>query len=134
MKLSVRVLTPDGIMFDRSDVNEVIIPTNTGQIGILYNHAPLLTGIVIGVLRMRIEKNWSSFIALGGTASVSENKIQIMVTTIEKIPNISIQEATESLELCRKNLENSKTKREKLSAEQNYQKAYARVQALALKT
>jgi len=131
MKLNVRILTPDGVMFDRNDVDEVILPTSTGQIGILPQHAPLLTGIVIGVLRMRVENSWAPFIALGGTASIANNTIQIMLTMIEDIPTLSLEEATQELELCRKELENTKTKKEKLGAEQIYQKAYARVQGIS---
>lgn len=131
MKLNVRVLTPDGVLFDRNDVDEVIVPTSTGQIGILPYHAPLLTGIEIGVLRMRVENNWVPFISLGGTASVISNSIQIMLTMIEEIPDITLETALEELETCRKELENTKTKKEKLGAEQNYQKAYAKVQGIS---
>jgi len=130
MTLKVRILTPDGIMFDRDDVDEVILPTSTGQIGILPQHTNLLTGLIIGVLRMRIEETWIPFISLGGTASISNNSIQVMLTMIEEISTLTIEEATKELDACRKELENTQTKKEKLGAEQNYQKAYARVQGI----
>lgn len=131
MKLTVRVLTPDGVIFDRNDVDEIIIPTSTGQIGILPQHAPLLTGVVIGVLRIRIDNLWTPFIALGGTASVANNSIQIMLTMIEEIPNINLEEALSQLDLCKKELESTTTTKEKLGAKQNYEKAYARVQGIS---
>mmetsp|Transcript_7952 Transcript_7952/g.27068 ORF Transcript_7952/g.27068 Transcript_7952/m.27068 type:complete len:139 (+) Transcript_7952:1035-1451(+) len=130
MKLKVRILTPDGIMFDRDDVDEVILPTSTGQIGILPQHTNLLTGLIIGVLRMRIDETWIPFISLGGTASIADNSIQIMLTMVEEISTLTIEEATKELDSCRKELENTQTKKEKLGAEQNYQKAYARVQGI----
>ena len=42
MSLNVRVITPDKVVWDAS-AEELILPSSTGQLGILTDHAPLLT-------------------------------------------------------------------------------------------
>ena len=52
MSLNVRVITPDKVVIDTT-VEEIILPSSTGQLGILTDHAPLLTVVDIGVMRIR---------------------------------------------------------------------------------
>ena len=49
MTLNLCVLTPNRIVWD-SEVKEIILSTNSGQIGILPNHAPIATAVDIGCL------------------------------------------------------------------------------------
>jgi F-type H+-transporting ATPase subunit epsilon len=44
MSLNVRVITPDKVVWD-ADTEELILPSSTGQLGILTGHAPLLTAL-----------------------------------------------------------------------------------------
>ena len=55
MTMKVCIMAPDRVFLD-GEAEELILPTNTGQIGILQNHTPLITGLDIGVLLVR-EKN-----------------------------------------------------------------------------
>ncbi|XP_058766168.1 acetyl-coenzyme A carboxylase carboxyl transferase subunit beta, chloroplastic-like [Vicia villosa] len=53
MTLNLCVLTPNRIVWD-SEVKEIILSTNSGQIGVLKNHAPIATALDIGILRIRL--------------------------------------------------------------------------------
>ncbi|TYH79917.1 hypothetical protein ES332_D03G096700v1 [Gossypium tomentosum] len=53
MTLNLCVLTPNRIVWD-SEVKEIILSTNSGQIGVLPNHAPIATAVDIGILRIRL--------------------------------------------------------------------------------
>ena len=44
MKLNLYVLTPKRIIWD-CEVKEIILSTNSGQIGVLPNHAPINTAV-----------------------------------------------------------------------------------------
>ena len=57
MTLAVRVISPDRTIWD-AEAEEVVLPSTTGQLGILSGHAPLLTALDIGVLRVRSDKDW----------------------------------------------------------------------------
>ena len=50
MSLNVRVITPDKVVWDAM-ADELVLPSSTGQIGILTDHAPLLTALDIGVMK-----------------------------------------------------------------------------------
>ncbi|MGH2412829.1 MAG: ATP synthase F1 subunit epsilon, partial [Microcystaceae cyanobacterium] len=76
MALTVRVVTPDKIVWDDS-VQEVILPSTTGQLGILTGHAPLLTALDVGVMRVRPGKDWKAIALMGGFAEVENNEVQV---------------------------------------------------------
>jgi F-type H+-transporting ATPase subunit epsilon len=130
MKLKVSVMTPDGIVLKRDDVDEVVLPTSTGQIGILPNHASLVTGIEIGVLRIRVDDAWAPFIAFGGAAAIGKNNLQILLTTIEEVPSLEIEEAKTQLSFFRDEAKKAITSKEKLTAHQNLKKSLATFQAI----
>ncbi|MEL6456596.1 MAG: F0F1 ATP synthase subunit epsilon, partial [Cyanobacteria bacterium J06623_5] len=54
MSLVVRVVAPDRTVWD-DEAEEVILPSTTGQLGILGGHAPLLTALDTGVLRVQLK-------------------------------------------------------------------------------
>ena len=56
MSLHVSIIAPDRNVWD-SNAEEVILPSSTGQLGILKGHAPLLTALDIGVMRVRVDKD-----------------------------------------------------------------------------
>ena len=74
MTLKIRVIAPDRTVWN-ADAEEVILPSSTGQLGILTGHIPLLTALDIGVMRVRIEKDWIPIVLLGGFAEVENNDI-----------------------------------------------------------
>jgi F-type H+-transporting ATPase subunit epsilon len=87
MSLNVRVITPDKIVWD-DVVEEVILPSTTGQLGILTGHAPLLTALDVGVMRVRPGKEWKAIALMGGFAEVENNEVKILVNGAELGDNI----------------------------------------------
>ena len=77
MSLNVRVITPDRVVYD-AQADELILPSSTGQLGILTNHAPLLTALDIGVMRLKTSGKWISIVLLEGFAEVEKNKVTIL--------------------------------------------------------
>jgi F-type H+-transporting ATPase subunit epsilon len=130
MKLQVRILTPDGIIMKRDDIDEVILPTSTGQIAILPQHAALITALEIGLLRIRVENDWTLFIGYGGNATVGKNYVQILLSTIENVPALPLEEVREEAERFRILIGKLTEGKEKLAATQNYKKAAARLQGI----
>ena len=114
MSLNVRVITPDKIVWD-ADVKELILPSSTGQIGILSNHAPLLTALDIGVMRLRDEQNWISIVVMEGFAEVNENKVTILCNGAEEAASIDSTAAQADLEKLTLLVDEATTKKEKLS-------------------
>ena len=131
MALQLKIIAPDTIVWD-TEAEEIILPSSTGQLGILTGHIPLLTALDIGVMRVKINKEWKPIILLGGFAEVVTNKVTILVNGAEKIDEIDIENAKRSLEHAAKLVEDAKTNKEKIEATQVLRKAKARIQAATI--
>lgn len=114
-------------------VKEVILPTTTGELGILANHSRLLTALDIGVLRVKAENNWIPIVILDGIAEIKDNNLKIIVRQIEEISDIKINldEAKKELDKIIETLSNSTKQNEKLLNTINLKRALARYQALS---
>ena len=128
MTLKIRVIAPDRTVWN-ADAEEVILPSSTGQLGILTGHIPLLTALDIGVMRVRIEKDWIPIVLLGGFAEVENNIITILVNGAEEGSSINIEKAQINLQTAMSMLSEAETNKEKFEATQKIRKARARVQA-----
>lgn len=128
MTLKIRVIAPDRTVWN-ADAEEVILPSSTGQLGILTGHIPLLTALDIGVMRVRVEKDWIPIVLLGGFAEVENNTITILVNGAEEGSEINIEKAQKNLKAAISMLSEAETNREKFEATQKIRKARARVQA-----
>ena len=131
MSLNVRVITPDNTVWD-SAAEEVVLPSTTGQLGILSGHAPLLSALDIGVMRLRPQKDWLSIAVAGGFAEVEENQVTILVNSAERGDNINSEKARETYEEAKTRLEKaqgSENRQEIIQATQSLKKARSRLQA-----
>ena len=130
MSLNVRVITPDKVVWD-AQVDELILPSSTGQLGILADHAPLLTALDIGVMRLKTDAGWTSIVLMEGFAEVEENKVTILCNGAEEGSSIDLKTAQEELEKVTLLVDEATTKKEKIEATIELRKAKARLQAVA---
>ena len=130
MSLNVRVITPDRVVWD-ANAEELILPSSTGQLGILKEHAPLLTALDIGVVRLKTEGNWTSIVLMEGFAEVENNKVTILCNGAEEAASIDVAKTQAELERITLLVDEATTKKEKIEATLELRKAKARLQALA---
>jgi len=128
MALHISIIAPDRTVWD-SNAEEVILPSSTGQLGILRGHAPLLTALDIGVMRVRTDKEWTPIVLMGGFAEVENNELTILVNGAEEASSIDKEEAQKELEEMTARFNEAETSKERIEATQNLRKARARVQA-----
>ena len=95
MVLNLRVMAPNRIVWN-SEAWEIVSSTNSGQIGILPNHAPLLTALDMGVLKIRHDGQWSAMAPMGGFAMIENNQVTILVNEASR----SLPAATSPLFFC----------------------------------
>ncbi|MEL7011131.1 MAG: ATP synthase F1 subunit epsilon [Cyanobacteria bacterium J06643_13] len=131
MALSVKVITPDQTVWD-DQVEEVVLPSTTGQLGILSGHAPLLTALEVGVLRVRPGKEWKTIALMGGFAEVENDEIKILVNGAELGDSIDRDAAQSEYQKAQSRFDkvgDSEDRQEKIQAESSMKKARARLQA-----
>lgn len=131
MSLTLRVLAPDQNVFDGS-ADEVILPSTTGQLGVLPGHISLLTAIDVGVLRVRAKGAWSSIALMGGFAEVDSDEVTVLVNNAElgsaidgNAAEADFQKATAAVS----GMEGQPASAEKVKAQQQLNMARARMQA-----
>ncbi len=129
MTLTVRVVAPDKTVWDAA-AEEVILPSTTGQLGILTGHAPLLTALDTGVMQLRTGKDWLPIALMGGFAEVENNEVTILVNAAERGDRINREEAEAAYrEAEARAAQTSASRQEQLKATQGLKKARARYQA-----
>lgn len=129
MILQICVITPDRIFLNEK-AEEVILPTNTGLMGVLTNHAPLITALEIGVMLFRTNKDWIPIALMGGFALVKKNQITVLVNEAEMEDTIDSKEAERSFELSKKQLDEAKDQKQKVEANFAFKRARARYQVI----
>ena len=131
MAISLKVLAPNQNVYE-GEAEEVILPSTTGQIGILPGHISLVTAIDIGVLRLRINSQWKSIALMGGFAEIESDEVIVLVNSAEVGSDINVQKAEEDLKKAKKAIskfsENEKSP-EKIKAINEISKAEARIHA-----
>jgi F-type H+-transporting ATPase subunit epsilon len=130
MSLNVRVITPDKIVWN-AEADELILPSSTGQIGILVDHAPLLTSLDIGLMRLKSNSGWTSLVVMDGFGEIDSNNVTILCNGAEEGKLIDLKVAQEELEKVTLLVNEATTKKEKIEATIELRKAKARLQAVA---
>ena len=130
MTLTVRVIAPDKTVWD-STADEVILPSTTGQMGILSGHAPLLTALDTGVMRGRPGKEWVTIALMGGFAEVENDEVTILVNGAERGDKIDREQARKAYAEAEARVSKSTTsdRQEQIQATQALKRARTRFQA-----
>nr|YP_010335570.1 CF1 subunit epsilon [Equisetum ramosissimum]UNI91876.1 CF1 subunit epsilon [Equisetum ramosissimum]UVF34888.1 CF1 subunit epsilon [Equisetum ramosissimum] len=128
MKLNLRVMAPNRIVWN-SEVEEIILSTNSGKIGILPNHAPLLTALDIGVTQIRLNGQWSNMALMGGFGMIDRNEVIILVNEAEKGSDIDIEEAKRKLLQAKYDLDKAESRKNRIEATLALKRAKARLDA-----
>ena len=131
MAISLKVLAPNKNVFEGT-AEEVILPSTTGQLGILPGHISLVTAIDIGVLRLRSNSKWTSIALMGGFAEIEADEVTVLVNNAEIGSEIDKQNAQKALDDAKSDLakfSESEKSPEKIKAINELSKAQARIQA-----
>ncbi len=86
------VVTQDRQLFE-GEVDMVVAPGTEGIMGILPNHAPLLTTLAFGELIVRIGEDEEIFIVAGGVMEVQPDGVVILADSGEHVAEIDEERA-----------------------------------------
>ena len=127
MTLQVCIMTPDRI-FSNEEVDEIILPTNTGQMGVLSNHAPLMTALDVGVMLSRKKSEWTSVALMGGFALVKQNQITVLVNEAESRSQVDAEKAEDNYQQAQAKWLEASGQKQKVEANFALKRARARYQ------
>nr|YP_009117927.1 ATP synthase CF1 epsilon subunit [Pinus strobus]YP_009179896.1 ATP synthase, F0 complex, c subunit [Pinus bungeana]YP_009243483.1 H+-ATPase epsilon subunit [Pinus armandii]YP_009524124.1 H+-ATPase epsilon subunit [Pinus wangii]YP_009524197.1 H+-ATPase epsilon subunit [Pinus squamata]YP_009524270.1 H+-ATPase epsilon subunit [Pinus parviflora]YP_009524343.1 H+-ATPase epsilon subunit [Pinus morrisonicola]YP_009561756.1 H+-ATPase epsilon subunit [Pinus pumila]AET44536.1 ATP synthase, F0 comp len=129
MTLNLRVLSPNRVIWD-SEVQEIIISTNSGQMGVLPNHVSLVTAVDIGVMKIRLNGKWSTMALMGGFAKIDKDRITILVNNAERDVDIDLQKAQETFRRAKACLAQAEGKRQVIEADVALKRARTLLEAI----
>jgi F-type H+-transporting ATPase subunit epsilon len=95
MPIRCEIVSQDRPVFE-GDVDIVVAPGTDGEMGILPHHAPLLTTLKPGVLRVRTSGREESFAISGGVMEVRPDIVTVLADAAERAEEIDISRAEEA--------------------------------------
>lgn len=95
MPIRCEIVSQDRMVFE-GDADIVVLPGIEGEMGILPNHAPLLTTLNFGILKVRYKGDEQFFTIAGGVAEIQPDIITVLANAAENVNEIDIARAEES--------------------------------------
>jgi F-type H+-transporting ATPase subunit epsilon len=95
MPLLLEIVTPERLAYSDT-VDAVTLPGSEGELGVLPHHAPLVSMLGLGELRIRKGGNEESFAIAGGFLQVLPDKVVVMAETADMASEIDLDRAEEA--------------------------------------
>ena len=75
--LKLEIISPKERVFS-AEAKQVVLPTESGEIGVLTGHVPLVTQLKLGIMKVVNESNLEVFAIKGGFAQLVSDKVSIL--------------------------------------------------------
>jgi F-type H+-transporting ATPase subunit epsilon len=129
----LEIVTPDKLVVD-DRATEAQIPARQGYIGVLADHAPLITELAVGVITYRNTKGETHHISVAwGFAEVLPDKVTILAETAERASDIDIERARQARVRAEAAVQQAATEGEVDAALDAVQRAEARLEVAKAK-
>ncbi|MEW6184040.1 MAG: F0F1 ATP synthase subunit epsilon [Bacillota bacterium] len=99
----VLVVTPERVAFD-GDARFVVVPGTEGDLGILPYHAPLITLLKTGLVRISQDGAESMFVISGGLLEINQNRVVLLTGSAEHPEDIDPERAQAARERAERRL------------------------------
>ncbi len=98
------IVTPEEVFFEQ-EVVSLIAPGSEGYLGVLTDHAPLITALVPGKVTVKDQAGKELIYAVGGGfLEVFKNQVTILAHSIESLADIDYDRARRALERAKRRL------------------------------
>lgn len=108
MPLTLEIVTPERLAYS-DEVNSVVLPGVEGELGVLPHHAPLVSMLGVGELRIRKGGSEEAFAIVGGFLQVRPDKVVVMAETADLASEIDLEKAQEARREAERALETGYT-------------------------
>ena len=87
------IVTPEKVYYE-AEVQSLVVPGTEGYLGVLSNHAPLITALIPGKIEFRDAEEKVNIMAVsGGFLEVSHNQATLLVDAVERADEIDTERA-----------------------------------------
>ncbi|MBN1284503.1 MAG: ATP synthase F1 subunit epsilon [Anaerolineae bacterium] len=92
MPLDVRIVTQERLLYE-GKADMVVVPGIEGELGILPNHAPLLSRLDYGILRLKHDGDEDDFTVFGGVIEAQPDRVLVLADVGERSEDIDLERA-----------------------------------------
>lgn len=103
-RLSMELVTGERIVYQADDVDMVVAPGSEGTLGILPNHAALISLLSAGEVRVKKGNQEDSLIVFGGFVEVLDNRVIILADSAERAEEIDLERAIRARDAAEESL------------------------------
>ncbi|TGE33936.1 F0F1 ATP synthase subunit epsilon [Desulfosporosinus sp. Sb-LF] len=126
---ALRIVSPVGDVLNE-DVEFVVLPGGSGELGILPNHAPLIAALDVGVARYTLNGGTIKRVAIaGGFVEVADNSATVLAESAELGEEVDLTRAVKAKERATNRLTSRSNEIDVRRAEYALRKATARISA-----
>ena len=104
MPIQLEIVTPERLAYSDM-VDSVQLPGSEGELGVLPHHAPLVSTLGVGELRIRKGGSEESFAIVGGFLQVRPDRVVVLAATADMASEIDLEKAQEARREAEKALE-----------------------------
>ena len=105
MPIHVELVTQERRVFEEPEADLVLVPAVEGEMGVLPNHAPVLTTMSFGELVIRKGEAEERFAIYGGVVDVRPDKVVVLADLAESSYALDLEKAQQAREHARQILE-----------------------------
>jgi F-type H+-transporting ATPase subunit epsilon len=127
MPLKVEIVTAESVVYSEEDVDSLLVPGVEGELGVLNLHAPLLTMIQPGVMRIVKDGDEVEMAITGGFVEVRDNRVTILADAAERAEEIDEARAEEARRRAQHDLEDREAGVDLARAEASLARSLARL-------
>ena len=125
--IHVSVVTPDGPAYE-ADVEMVSARAQSGELGILPGHIPLVAPLQIGAVRLKKGSSTELVAVSGGFLEVRPDKVTILAQAAEKAEEIDVERANEAKQRAEQRLQGKQDDVDFKRAELSLKRAINRIE------
>lgn len=92
MPIRCEIVSQDRMVYE-GDADIVVLPGMDGEMGVLPHHAPLLTTLKFGIIKVRAKGDEQVFAVAGGVAEIQPDIVTVLADAAENVQEIDVARA-----------------------------------------
>ena len=127
--MQLRILTPEKEIYNE-EVNEVVIPTIDGVIGVLPHHASIVSQIAPGAVLIKKSDKTTPLAVYGGFVTVQNNVVSLLADYAARVEDIELAKVEEAKERAEKVMQEKLSNEDYVLASAELQKAIMQIRLI----
>ncbi|OGY49035.1 MAG: ATP synthase F1 subunit epsilon [Candidatus Buchananbacteria bacterium RIFCSPHIGHO2_01_FULL_46_12] len=108
-KIKFKIVTPEKVVYE-NEIDQITLPTQSGEITVLPHHIPLLSALKAGELVVKTGNREISLVIAGGFAEIRKNEVIVLTENAERAEEIDEPRAEEARKRAQNLLAQAKNK------------------------